>query len=100
VAAGADLNDEAGLRVALAESGAVDRRRTQAHVPPISAVDALDRERESGGLFPTRSRRAAEHDHSPPRYCERAFVPGEDVPHAVPREGAVGCASVVSMARA
>jgi hypothetical protein len=40
-------------------------------------------------LFPTRSCRAAdrqqrddEHDHGPPRDCERAVVPGEDVPHA------------------
>src|SRR5215813_6224372 len=40
-------------------------------------------------LFPSRSRRAAdrqqrddEHDHGPPRDCERAVVPGEDVPHA------------------
>ncbi len=40
-------------------------------------------------LFPSRSCRAAdrqqrddEHDHGPPRDCERAVVPGKDVPHA------------------
>ena len=57
----------------------------------IGSGDARSAERASlmRRLFPARSRRAAdrqqrddEHDHGPPRDCERAVVPGEDVPQA------------------